>query len=210
MALVNIQKIAQALKDEPVLIFFSTGKDSIVSTDLFFKHHKGKKELVFLYFVDGLEIKEKMLRYYEKKWGCKIHRRPSFEHLNLLQDKKKYRMADIEASIREEFNISWIVQGVRKDESLARRGMLAHLPYGIDEKYRKLYPISDWSAKKVLSYCKLNKLPLPVEYQHGMKHDFYIPDAKLLLYLKNNFADDYKKVIQTFPQLEALVWAQIN
>lgn len=208
--MVNIQKIGQALKNEPVLIMFSTGKDSIVTTDLFFKHHTGKKELVFLYFVDGLEIKEKLLRYYEKRWDCKIHRRPSFESLNLIQKDKKYKMADIEAGLRAEFDISWIAQGIRKDESLARRGMLAHLPFGIDEKYKKVYPISDWSAKKVLSYCKLNKLPLPVEYQHGLKHDFYIPDAQLLLYLKNNFNKDYKKVIETFPQLEGMVWAQTN
>jgi phosphoadenosine phosphosulfate reductase len=206
----NAKKMAQVLKNEPVLLFFSCGKDSIVSTNLFFTHYSGKKIVVFLYFVEGLEIKERVLRYYSKKWNAEIIQRPSYETLNLMQDKRKYKMSDIERGIRKEFDVSWIVQGIRKDESLARRGMLAHLPDGIDERNKKLYPISEWSAKTVLAYCRINKLLLPIEYQHGLKHDFYIPDAGLLIYLKNNFRSDYDKVISTFPQLKTIVWKEEN
>lgn len=203
----SINHIAQALKNEPVAIFFSTGKDSIAMADLFFKYYPGEKSLFFMYFVDGLEIKESILRHYEKRWNIKINRIPCEENL-AMKTGKKVKLHDIEHGVRFKYDITWIAQGVRKDESLARRGMLANLPYGIDERNHKLYPIAEWSSKQVMSYCKFNKLPLPIEYQHGLNHDWYIPDAKLLLYLKNNFYNDYMKVIQEFPHLEAAIWRE--
>jgi 3'-phosphoadenosine 5'-phosphosulfate sulfotransferase (PAPS reductase)/FAD synthetase len=187
---------------------FSTGKDSIVMADLL-QSYSGRKEFVFLYFVKGLEIKQRLIDYYEKKWNVQIHQQPHYGHLS-LKTGKKYKLADIEHGLRAKFNISWIAQGIRRDESLARRGMLAHLPYGIDERTKKLYPIADYSAKQVMSYIKLHKLPLPVEYQHGWKHDFSVPDVDGLIYLKNNFLGDYQKVITEFPHLEAMVFGRLN
>jgi len=205
----TVKQISDILKDEPIIIMFSTGKDSIVMADLLVKGYSGKKEFVFLYFVEGLEIKQRIIDHYEKRWNIKIHQQPHFGALS-LKTGKKYKMTDIEHGLRTKFNISYIAQGVRRDESLARRGMLAHLPYGIDEKYKKLYPIADFSAKDVMSYIKLNKLPLPTEYSHGWKHDFSVPDVDGLVYLKNNFPNDYQKVTAEFPQLEARVWARTN
>jgi len=197
----TVKQINGLLKNEPIIVMFSTGKDSIVMADLLVKGYSGRKEFVFLYFVHGLEIKQRIIEHYEKRWNIKIHQQPHFGTLS-LKIGKKYKMADID--------ISYIAQGVRRDESLARRGMLAHLPYGIDEKYKKLYPIADFSAKDVMAYIKLNKLPLPAEYSHGWKHDFSVPDVDGLVYLKNNFPNDYKKVIAEFPQLEARAWERMN
>jgi 3'-phosphoadenosine 5'-phosphosulfate sulfotransferase (PAPS reductase)/FAD synthetase len=205
----TVQQINETLKDEPIIVMFSTGKDSIVMCDLLVKGYSGKMEFVFLYFVPGLEIKQRIIEHYEKRWNVKIHQQPHFTPLS-LKTGKKYKMGDIEHGLRTKFDISYIAQGIRRDESLARRGMLKHLPYGIDEKYKKLYPIADFSAKDVMSYVKLNRLPLPVEYSHGWKHDFSVPDVYGLVYLKNNFPNDYKKVITEFPDLEALVWERTN
>jgi len=55
-----------------------------------------------------------------------------------------------------------------------------------------------------MSYIKLHKLMLPVEYSMGWKRDFYIPNAEGMLFLKNNFPEDYSKVISCFPQLESM------
>jgi len=205
----TVKQISGILKNEPIIVMFSTGKDSIVMADLLIKGYSGKKEFVFLYFVHGLEIKQRIIEYYEKHWNIKIRQQPHFLSLS-LKTGKKYKIADIEHGLRAKFDISYIAQGVRRDESMARRGMLAHLPYGIDEKYKKLYPIADFSAKDVMAYIKLNKLPLPVEYSHGWKHDFSVPDVDGLVYLKNNFPNDYKNVIAEFPQLEARVWERTN
>ena len=205
----TVKQINELLKGEPVIVMFSTGKDSIVMADLLVKGYSGKKEFVFLYFVPGLEIKQRIIDYYEKRWKVKIHQQPHIRALS-LKTGKKYKMADIERGLRSKFNISYIAQGVRRDDSMARRGMLANLPYGIDERNKKLYPIADFSTKDVMSYIKLNKLPLPIEYSHGLKHDFSVPDINLMIYLKNNFPNDYKKVIKEYPKLEAMVWERIN
>jgi 3'-phosphoadenosine 5'-phosphosulfate sulfotransferase (PAPS reductase)/FAD synthetase len=205
----SVKKINSVLKDEPIIIMFSTGKDSIVMTDLLVQGFSGRKELVFLYFVEGLDIKQRLIDYYEKTWSVQIHQYPHYGNLS-LKTGRKYKMVDIERGLRAKFNISWIAQGIRRDESLARRGMLAHLPYGIDERSKKLYPIADYSAKAVMAYIKLHKLPLPVEYQHGWKHDLSVPDVDGLIYLKNNFPEDYRKVIAEFPRMETMVWARIN
>jgi len=205
----TVRQIAKILKDEPLIVMFSTGKDSIAMSDLLVKHYPGRMEFVFLYFVQGLEIKQRIIDHYENRWSVKIHQQPHIDTLN-LKTGKRYKMRDIERGLRSKYDISYIAQGIRRDESVARRGQLAHLPHGIDEKYRKVYPIADFSAKDVMAYIKLNRLPLPMEYSHGLKHDFSVPDVDLLVYLKNNFPADYKKVIGEFPQLEAIVWARTN
>jgi sulfate adenylyltransferase subunit 2 len=205
----TVKQISDTLKNEPIIIMFSTGKDSIVMADLLMKGYSGKKEFVFLYFVPGLEIKQRLIEHYEKRWKIKIHQQPHFVSLS-MKTGKKYRMGDIERGLRTKYNISYIAQGVRKCEGMARRGMLAHLPHGIDEKYKKLYPIADFADKHIYSYIKLNKLVLPIEYNQDHVHDFSVPDVDGLVYLKNNFPNDYKKVIAEFPQLEARIWERTN
>ena len=206
----NLQpRIAGILKKEPAIFLFSTGKDSIVSGDLLFKEGITKTVPVFLYFVKGLKIKQTIIEYYEKRWNIKIEQRPHCRALN-LKSAKKYRMADIEHSLRAEFNITWIVDGAKKTDSMARRGMLANTQDGIDERNHKIYPLADWNDKKVMAYIKTNRLLLPIEYQHGFNRDFNVPTIQKLVYLKNNFPNDYKKIIHEFPQLESMVWAQEN
>ena len=205
----NVKQISRILKDEPLIVMFSTGKDSIVMSDLLIKHYTGKMEFVFLYFVQGLEIKQRFIDYYANRWKIKVHQMPDSVNLTMKAG-KKYKNSDIERGLRAKFDISYIAQGIRRNESVARRGQLAHLPYGIDEKYKKVFPIADFSTKDVMAYIKLNKLPLPVEYSHGWIHDFYTPDINGLVYLKNNFPNDYRKVIAEFPQLEARVWGKQN
>ena len=202
-------KINAFLKNDGLIVMFSTGKDSIVMSDILIKKYQVKMQFVFLYFVQGLEIKQRIIDYYERLWHIEIRQEPHYGALS-LKTGKKYKMSDIEHGLRKQFDISYIAQGIRRDESLARRGMLAHLPDGIDERNKKVYPIADYSAKQVMTYCKLNRLMLPVEYQHGWKHDFSVPDIEGLVYLKNNFPSDYAKVINEFPSLDAQVWGLMH
>jgi phosphoadenosine phosphosulfate reductase len=86
--------------------------------------------------------------------------------------------------------------------------MLKHIPHGIDEKYKKLYPVINFTKKNIYSYIKLHKLHLPVEYNTGKDRDFYVPGAPELVILKRNFPKDYEMIIQEFPHLEAVCRAQ--
>jgi 3'-phosphoadenosine 5'-phosphosulfate sulfotransferase (PAPS reductase)/FAD synthetase len=201
----SITKIGRALATEPVLIMFSGGKDSIVTLDLALKHlPKENIKIIHYYFVPGLSIKERVLTWYESKYGIKIHRVPDKETIALQTGRRSFTQGKQEESLRQQFEAKWIMNGIRKADSLARRGMLASAEGGIDERNGKLYPIGEWSTKQVMSYIKLNRLMLPVEYNMGMERDFYIPNQQGMLWLKNNFPCDYAKVIQTFPKLEAM------
>jgi len=202
-------RIAGLLKTEPAILLFSTGKDSIAAGNLLFSAGITGVIPIFLYFVKGLAIKQRIIEYYENRWQVKIEQRPHPRALN-LKSAKKYRMADVERSLRAEFNISWIIDGAKKTDSMARRGMMAKLQDGIDERNRKIYPLADWNDPKVMAYIKLNRLMLPVEYQHGFKRDFNVPTIEKLVYLKNNFPADYEKILAEFPQLESMVWAEEN
>jgi 3'-phosphoadenosine 5'-phosphosulfate sulfotransferase (PAPS reductase)/FAD synthetase len=206
--------MAAVLKDGPVTAFFSTGKDSIVMCDLLFR--AGINFIpVFMYFVDGLSFIERILTAYERRWNKRIERVPHFTAMNLKAGTKKYKMADVETGLRNQTGASWIALGYKKNDGMARRGMPARLPYGIDERNRKLYPVADWSDRRIMSYIKLHKLPLPVEYnfmakQGGQSHDLSVPDAMSLLMIKRNFPSDYKKIIAEFPRLDAYTWAAEN
>jgi 3'-phosphoadenosine 5'-phosphosulfate sulfotransferase (PAPS reductase)/FAD synthetase len=206
----QIQSITGRIKNEPVIILFSTGKDSIAASDLFFKYHTGLIQLVYMYFVNGLSFKEKILSHYENRWGCTIDKVPSPVTIELEQN-RKVLLGVIEKNLRLKYNIDWIVTGLRCSDSLIRRyyGRLADTD-GIDFVHRKLYPIKHWKEKDVFAYCKLNKLPLPVEYSMGEKHDFCHPAPRRLIWLKRSFPDDYRKVIEKFPKLEAIVWREEN
>lgn len=204
----QIRNIAEATDNAPVAIFFSCGKDSIVSAELL-QNYPGPKHYFFFYLTKGLEINERVLRWYESRWSCEIHRLPNEVALS-LKTGKKFKFGDLEKLVRKEFDLSWIVLGMRRDESLPRRGMLANCQDGIDERNRKIYPVADWSAKKVMSYIRMNRLVLPPEYQQGLKRNITTVDPDLLIYIRNNYPGDYQKIIEEFPQMEAGVWALTN
>ena len=186
---------------EPCLVGFSTGRDSVVMLDLLMKNYKGKMTFIYYYFVPNLEYKEKLLRYYESKYDIKIERRPSWVTLSYMLG-RIVKQSDSFNDSRHEFGVSYFSLGERRAESFKRRGKLAHI-YGVDERNKYLYPLIDFTNKQVEAYRSMNNLLVGEEYKVGFKHDLSVPDAKALLYIKHQYPDDYKKIIATFPKLEA-------
>ncbi|MCL2374743.1 MAG: phosphoadenosine phosphosulfate reductase family protein, partial [Treponema sp.] len=169
----EIHEISRLLGETPAVVMFSTGKDSIVALDLMMRHYRGPMRFAYLYFVKGLPMKESILTHYEKRYGITIDRLPDRSHI-FLKTGKKYQMMHMENDIRRKYDISWLASGIRRDETLGRRGMLAKIDNGIDEKYRKLYPVASFTKKAIYSYVKLHRLPLPVEYNTGKDRDFWV------------------------------------
>lgn len=205
-----IQSITDRIKDEPVIILFSTGKDSIAASDLFFKHHQGKKQLVYMYLVPGLSFKERILSYYENRWKTDIHRIPGNVSIMLSQGRKVLDGV-IEKNLRMRYDINWIVTGLKCSDNLVRRyfGRCADVD-GIDLKHRKIYPLKHWKDRQVMAYIKANKLPLPVEYSMGFRRDLSYLSTPNLVWIKSNFPQDYQKIIRSHPKLEVLVWREEN
>ena len=160
-----------------------------------------------------MEIVERSLRYYEKKWNIEILRRPCHETLSMLGQRKekgtkrKFSRGDVDNLIREELGLTWIVNGTRRSDSLAVRGMLKGLQeHGIDSNSHKLYPVIDWKNEQIFTYCRMNKLMLPITYSMGAPASVWIPDAVALTWLKTNFRGDYNLVVKQFPELEHAIF----
>lgn len=192
---------------ESAIVFYSTGKDATVMLDLFHRFMPGRFRVVYLYFFKGLSIRERMIEYYSRRYGITVDQYPQFDVSALvnnasMQPMKKVKMANVEAFCREKYDISWLAYGYRKDESLERRGMLAHLDDGIEWKYRKLYPLVDWSKKDVLAYIKSQKLPLPPDYSFGFR-DINTFKGDALLWLYRNYPGDYELIKAQYPLIEA-------
>jgi phosphoadenosine phosphosulfate reductase len=200
-------KSMAATVDEAV-VFFSSGKDSICMLDLFQRFLPGRYVPVFLYFVKGLEFQERTLRYYEARFGIDIQRRPHWDIANYdrtAQNKqgRALKEHDIAAHIRDETGLSWLAYGYRTDESMQRRGQLRPLaPTFIDHKFNKLYPLGAWSRHHVEAYVKERRLVLPVEYQHGYRNIDQFK-GRSVLWIRNNYPDDWLKIIERFPVVEA-------
>lgn len=188
---------------------FSTGKDSLATFDLCFKYFK-KVYPVHLYSVKGLSFKERYLHYFEKRYKTNITQLPLpdlsiyFQNnvfSNVQRDVSKIGFNDIELYIRKTLNVSYIAYGYRKNESLQRRGQLTKCE-GIERKFKRFFPVADWNEKDVLNYLKVNKIPLPEHYAHGFRDiNFFEGDA--LLWLYRNHPDDYGKVKEVYPMIEA-------
>jgi 3'-phosphoadenosine 5'-phosphosulfate sulfotransferase (PAPS reductase)/FAD synthetase len=211
--MLRVMKESEGLSDCPVVLF-STGKDSIVTLDIVSQFYKDFK-IVHMYFVKGLSYREKTLKYYSQRYGKEIIQIPEPETVNALQrgvfslsqtvKKESFvRMSDIERQIRFITGQFYLFTGEKKADSLNRRIMINHEGDGIDRVHGKVYPLADWTEKNVFKYLKVKKLPLPVEYQSGFRN-IDSPNKSALLWMKNNFPEDYEKVLETFPLIETLL-----
>ncbi|MFA6258786.1 MAG: phosphoadenosine phosphosulfate reductase family protein [Candidatus Paceibacterota bacterium] len=201
----NIKHIADSI--DQAVVFYSTGKDATAMLNLFHRFMPGRFKTVFLYFFKGLSIRERMIAYYERRYKIKIDQYPQFDVSSLysqasITNQKKIKMKDVENFIRDKYNLPFLAYGYRKDESLERRGMLAHIDDGIEWKYKKLYPLADWSAKDVFNYLKHEKLPLPPDYPFGFR-DINTFKGDALLWLVENYPEDYEMIKAQYPLIEA-------
>ena len=196
---------------ETAIVLYSLGSDSTVMLDLFQRFMPGRFQPVFLYYCDNLESKNKVIRYYEKRYGIKIDQYPHFETSYLLGREgkitggkalKRLQMADTFALLRDKYNIEWIALGWAACESMARACMLKTFDNGIDWKHKKLCPIHAWSKKDVAWYLKKQRMILAPETYAGFRNiDVYKGEA--LEWLKNNYPSDFEKWCTKYPSARA-------
>lgn len=203
-------KAASYQTDEAV-VMFSTGKDSIVTLDLCVKYLK-KVVAVYLYFVKGISFREKILNHYRNRYGIEILQFPYPDVTRIinkgmyLQGKRKVAnlgQSDTVTYIRKQTGIEYVAFGYRINESLQRRAIVKKFSEdGIDRKFRKIYPIWDYSAKDCFNYITREKLILPIEYQYGFR-DISFFSGESLIWLYQTFPEDYEKVKRTYPFIDA-------
>jgi 3'-phosphoadenosine 5'-phosphosulfate sulfotransferase (PAPS reductase)/FAD synthetase len=195
----NLFDPIKAFKEKSVILYFSTGRDSCVMLDIFNRFYTGRIEAIFFYFYKDLPSKNDFLAKTESRYGVKIHRRPILDLLRLKN--KGIHWRDIDDALRAEFKIDWIARGYRKDESLSRRGLMKNCQSGKDYKNKMFYPLIDWKEAHVKAYSERERLQLPIEYKYGFR-DITIYKSDALLWLANNFPEDYNCILRQYPAIE--------
>ncbi|MDR0763751.1 MAG: phosphoadenosine phosphosulfate reductase family protein, partial [Bacteroidales bacterium] len=159
-------------KTDRTILFYSCGKDSIALLDLM---HPYFREIicVFMYFVKGLEHIDKYLRWAETKYpNVKIIQVPHWNLTYILKygtfcvpnpKVKLMKLSDVDKAIRLKTGIEYSFFGMKKADSMNRRLMMNTYENGIS-KTNKIYPLSDFSNKDIISYIAAKKLPPPVRY----------------------------------------------
>lgn len=211
-----IEQVAK--QTERVVLFHSaSGKDSIALLDLLAPHFK-EVVCVYMYIVKDLAHIKRYISYAENKYpNCKFCQVPHFALLSYIksgylgckQNKKQrqYSMAELNKMVCERYGIEWTVMGFKQSDSMNRRLMLrTYKDDAINENQKKAYPLSCYKNADVLNYIVKQNLIRPETYGKGQSAGTAINDLNYLLFLKENFPSDLKRIFREFPLCERLIY----
>ncbi len=208
----DVVKTASKMSNN-VIVSFSGGKDSVVVLDLCHRYFK-TVHAFFMYQVKGLSFQERVLKYYEKKYGIEIMRVPHFELSAFLRfgyfrapdyDVNIVSVADIYSYVRGKTAAEWIAGGEKINDSIWRRAVIKKSG-SIDSKRRRVYPLSYWNKKQIEAYVKQNKLKYSIESEflkRGSSFGDFSPYSMAIV--KRHFPKDYETILKWFPLIEASV-----
>jgi phosphoadenosine phosphosulfate reductase len=211
-----IERAASQFGVRRVLVGISGGKDSIATLDLC-SRHMAEVRGYFMYLVPGLSFQERYLTYIERKYGIEIIRLPhwglsgifraaSFRHPSQRsRSVKVVKAKDVDCYLRQQTGIQWIATGEKAIDSIERNAQIRRCR-GINVQRRRIYPLAFWNHAAVYNYLKFRQVLMPPDYK--IKADgssFGSLWARDLIPIRENFPEDYKKILQFFPLAEAQV-----
>lgn len=220
----TINLIKNIVGDDPILLSFSCGKDSIALW-LTLKEHFNIIPF-YLYLVPDLDFVESSLAYYEKFFNTHIVRVPHpslYRMLNNLVFQPPERVAyiiscdlpnftydDVSKMVGDKYGLKdpFTASGVRAADSPNRRSsIMKHSPVTWKRKY--FYPIWDMKIDQVVSLLGKNKVKLPIDYRvFGRSFDGI--DHRFLSVIKKNFPADYSKILDWFPLADLEIMRYAN
>lgn len=207
-----IKSIAQ--KTDRVILFHSaSGKDSITLLDLM---HPYFKEIicVYMYIVKDLSHINRYINYAVNKYpNARFIQIPHFVVGSYIksgymgceqnENQKQYSMADLTKIVRENTGVEWAFFGFKQSDSMNRRLMLrTYNKEAINESSKKCYPLSSYKNKDMAEYIYNNNLAKPEKYGKGQSSGTSLADINYLLFLRDNYPKDLKKVISEYPNVE--------
>lgn len=201
-----------------VLVGLSGGKDSIATLDLCCEVFP-RVEAYYMYLVKGIRCVESQVEAIAGHYNVKLHKIPHWQLSRYMrsatfmppQARKVPRLAlaDIEAALRIRAGLpeAWFAYGQRADESLERRAMLS-VCKAVDTKTRRMYPLQFWSAKGVLAYIAIKRLPAPVRLTGKKNMDGFDLTAPIMQLLRSKYPDDYRRVLEVFPYVSTTIFRE--
>lgn len=205
-------------KTDTAIVFLSLGKDSLVVLDLLSEKFK-RIICVYMYFVRGLEHIERWVKWTKARYPhIEIVQVPHWTLSYILRcglycvpnpKIKAIKLIDVIESVRIKYNAYYVFLGMKKADSMNRRLMLGTYEAGNYENKGLVYPLADWTQKDVLSYMKQKKLPEPVRYSKKASNGLGF-NIECFLWLQSKFPNDLKKIYETFPMSERILWEYQN
>jgi hypothetical protein len=205
------------------LLAFSRGKDAIVSWLAMRDHFEDIVPVHFI-LVPGLSFVDESLDYYERFFGRSILRLPHPSFYNQLRTflfqppsriglltaydlPPEYDYQAAHDQVREHEKLKSNVpcaNGIRAADSPMRRvSIMTHGP--VSYNTRQWSPIWDFKKDDILRELDRAACKLPVDYRYfGRTFDGL--DYRFLKPLKEQFPDDYRKVLDWFPLAELSIW----
>jgi len=211
-----IGRIAQR-SDRALLFHSASGKDSIALLDLIAPKFR-EVVCAYMYVVKDLEHINRYIAYAQNKYpNVTFVQTPHYALFGYIKygymgckqnpKQRKYTMADLTEKLRKKFNIDWAFFGFKQSDSLNRCQMLrTYESQAINEKSKKVYPLSLYKNSDVLDYIESHGLIKPERYGKGQSSGTNISDIDYLLYLRENYPGDLRKVCAYFPMVERLLF----
>lgn len=211
MAMMDAVRYASTVT-QSVIVGLSLGKDSVCLLDLCCRNFR-RVYPFFMYFVKGLEFQENYIRYLEKRYGVSVLKIPHwmlgtcylaglYRNQNFITDQcPNITIKDVELYLEDYFGCGWFAYGQMMCESIERNAMIKSVGQ-VDEVNRRIYPLAEWSPKKVRAYLSMRKIPLSPEYRYAKRSIGDLRPENLEI-MKAHFPGDYETVKRIFPYIEA-------
>ncbi|MDR2745725.1 MAG: phosphoadenosine phosphosulfate reductase family protein [Desulfovibrio sp.] len=193
-----------------VLVFYSGGKDSVVTLDLCNRYFDYVQP-VFMYASPILSFQSAIIRWAEARYGVP----PLLVPHPMLAEWLRYgtfrppdygvptiSFLDVYTYVRSQTGIWWIAAGERIADSIVRRAMIKHDGGCIDDGRGRFYPVANWQKDDVVKYIKHHKLKVSPESAY-LGYSFRSLAGKDLHQIKRHYPDDYDALKAWFPLLGA-------
>ena len=216
---IDIINYAREQTDEIILFHSANGKDSIVLLDILTKYFR-RVVPVYMWVVPNLDFTNKYINWSQRKYGVRFLQTPHFAvysyiktgFMGMKQDKTQrlHTLSDVDTLVKEKTGIEWSCYGMKQNDSLNRRLMLrTYDKEGICEKTKKIYPLTHWTNKDCLNYIKAHNLmknELAEIKEQGQSTGTSVNDLSYLLFCRERYPNDYKKICDMYPLAESLVF----
>ncbi len=211
-----IKSIARESR-KAILFHSGSGKDSIALLHLMSSEFD-EIVCVYMYVVKDLKHINRYISYAVQKYrNVRFIQAPHFCLSSFVKygymgckenpKQKLINFAEITKQIRAYTGIEWAFYGFKKSDSMNRRLMLSgYRDEAINYDTKKCYPLSNYKNKDVLKFIDDNDLVKPESYGGGQSSGVNITAIDYLLFLREKYPNDLKKVIANFPHVERILF----
>jgi hypothetical protein len=169
-------------------------------------------ETFFMYFLPDLRVDVERLLFARSTWGIspRLYPHPGLgqslkggrysSNIAMASGLPEWTHQDIYQMARLDTGIPLIVTGMKASDSNSRRRYLAWS----EDDANIIHPVKDWNKHDVISYLKARGIPLPRTSGDQM---FGVGlSIGSLLWVHDNYPDDFDKIERVFPYARAAVY----